>query len=732
MRFTHHYFLKFLSFFCFTLIAISSISYAQENDSIQLYDFSIDELMNLNIESAAKRTETIADIPASIVVISRQDIENQGWQTTEEVLRNVPGMYKINDYLWFGSDNYGVRGFFSSGAFSSMIILVNGVNQREDWYNSFPISKINVPVVAIDRIEIIRGPMSVVYGNNAFQGAINIITNQTSNVSKVKIGGGTNGNYTVFARASGEKDKLRYTFNAGAYGSNGIEVPYSKMTDNIDDAWQLPNNPTSKNQLTDHRKYFDGWFSYNNFHFGFSQSHTNRGVIDYYPGFDDGHLAEIQAANTTFGYSKRLNDKLEVKTEASYFSFRNRLDYKHNTDTTAYGFNDIYSDAIEIEANLNLDLTSKWNVVWGNYYRRILRSKLVVDAPNLSDDYVNLDAGLSRDNRKYTWASFVQTSYDISKKLNLLAGVRVEQTPSYSIDYAVRFDPSQTYDYLYREGTYEYGDPYIIPRAAMLYHLNENHHLKLMYGRAIKQPSIGENMDIVRYPRRKQLKPSHMQTFELNYFGLLSSTTIINLSIFQNFADNLISRTNQMENGLMRLFNTNSGKLSTKGLELSAQYKPSQKINFTASAVLQSSENRQEGYEEIKLEYAPDFLVYSTFSYHFFRNATFGISGYYVGEMETYWRPDTRDESVPDDNRTPLELIADGERIGEKSPGILLLNANLRFNNLFSKNFFCNIHVHNLLNTEIRYPTTRSNDIFEKGTLGKSQYFSISIGMVFN
>ena len=253
-----------------------------------------------------------------------------------------------------------------------------------------------------------------------------------------------------------------------------------------------------------------------------------------------------------------------------------------------------------------------------------------------------------------------------------------------------------------------------------------------MYGRAIKQPSIGENMDIVRYPRRKQLKPSHMQTFELNYFGLLSSTTIINISIFQNYADNLISRTNQMENGLMRLFNTNSGKLSTTGLEMTAQYKPSKKINFTASTVLQRSKNRQEGYEDIKLEYAPDFLVYSTFSYNFIRNATFGISGYYVGSMETYWRPDTRDGSNPDDNRTPLELIADGERIGEKSPSILTLNANLRFNNLFSKRVFCNLHVHNLLNTEIRYPTTRSNDIFEKGTLGKSRFFSISIGMTFN
>lgn len=115
---------------------------AQQQDSILLLDYTLDDLMNLRVESAAKRSETIADVPASIVVISRQDIENYGWQTLEEVLSNVPGMYHINDYLWFGADNFGIRGFFSSGSFSTMVVMVNGVSQREDWYNSFPLSKL--------------------------------------------------------------------------------------------------------------------------------------------------------------------------------------------------------------------------------------------------------------------------------------------------------------------------------------------------------------------------------------------------------------------------------------------------------------------------------------------------------------------------------------------------------------------------------------------------------------
>lgn len=703
----------------------------QEQDTLMLLDYSLDDLMNITIESAAKRSESVVDVPASIVIITRQQIEDYGWQNLEEILSNVPGMYHINDYMWFGADNFGIRGFFTSGSFSTMVIMVNGVTQREDWYNSFPLSKINVAVEAIDRIEVIRGPMSVVYGNNAFLGAINIVTNRTDEKSLASLAFGSNGNYRAFGKVSGMSDRFEYSVNLSGYGSNGITEPYSKMTDFINDDWDLPQNSTSEGQLEYHRFFLDAWFSFDNFYFGFLQSHSKRGVIDYYPGYNDGHIANIQSTNSVFGYRKEFGKNNEISAEIGYNSFRNLLDYKHNSDTTAYGFNDIFSDAVDMELNANLNPTTKWNLTLGALYRRIERAKLVVDAPNLSNDYVNLDAGLARNHRIQTWAAYFQTSYALTKKFRVLAGARVEQTPGYTISYAVRFDPTNTYDYLFREGEYLYGNPYFIPRAALLYQVSDKHHLKFMYGRAIKQASIGENMDVVRYPEREQLRPANMQTFELNYYGLYSQHAIFNVSIFQNFANNLISRTNQMENGEMRLYNTNSGELSTLGLESSIQLKPNQRLCSTVSVVLQKSKNLQEGYEDIALEYAPSFLAYGTFSYRAYRNLSVGLSGYYVGSMDTYWHPDTRDANNPADNRDPAQLIADGARIGEASPGYFLMNANLRLNEIFHKNFFCSLYIHNLFNTEVRYPTTRSNDIFERGTLGYNRYLMLNFGMHF-
>lgn len=710
---------KNLIFFVFLSILCLN-SYAQKDTVIDIFDLSLEELMQLEVYTATKRSEPITDIPSSIVIITRKEIQENGWQTLEEVLTHVPGMYMINDYLWFGTENFGVRGFFSTGSFNTMIVMVNGVSQKDDWYNSFPFSKINVPVEAIDRIEVIRGPMSVIYGNNAFLGAINIITNE-SREDNVNVNYGTNEQYSGFARISDNTVNLSYTINLGLYGTNGIDVPYANMMSDPTalTSWGLPTNMTSKGQLYDHRKYLGATLKYKNFYFESSQTYTNKGVIDYYPGIADGHLAEIQSSNNVLGYNNTVSDKLNLNLKLGYYSFRNRLNYKHNSDTTAYGFNDIYSDAADVEVNVNYLPIENLNTLLGAYFRYIHRDKLVVDAPNLSNNYINLDAGLAREDFKVNWAVFMQSTYTIMKKFHIIGGIRLEQTPKYDISYMVRFDPqNNNANFLYRTGTYEFDDVLIIPRAAILYNITPIHHLKLMYGMAVREPSIGENMDVVRYPDRPQLKPAYMNTFELNYIGLISNYASLNFSIFQNNVNNLISRTNTMQGGVMQLYNTNSGKLQTRGTELSIMIKVKPRFTARISATYQQSKNLKEGYDNITLEYSPQLLTYITTSYRFWKEHTISLSGYYVDEMETYWNPSS----------TSLDPN-DGSRIGEKSPAYFVGNVNLRFNNLFKRGIYCFAYAHNILDTKIKYPTTRSNDEFDLGTFGNSRNISIGIGI---
>jgi outer membrane receptor protein involved in Fe transport len=718
------------------LLMFTLSSFAQEPDTTDIFDMSLEDLISLEVQSGRKKSESISNVPASIVIITEKDIKEQGWQSLEEILTHVPGIYMINDYLWFGSDNFGVRGFFSTGAFGNMTVMVNGVSQKEDWYNSFPLTKVNVPVEAIDRIEIIRGPMSVVYGSNAFLGSVNIITNEDDNESTISLGGGSRSNYKIFAKHTQTSKDFSYSVNAGIYVNSGIDKAYADMMSNPEDpanglpSWGLSPTARTTEQLSNKRGYLGSSFTFGNFYFENSQSFTRRGVIDFYPGYEDGHLAEIQASNMVFGYKREIQDHSRLNVQLGHYNFRNRLDYKHNSDTTAYSFNDIYSNALDVELSYALSITQNFKTEFGLYYRYIYRDKLIVDAPNLSPDYINLEAGLERNEGKHNRALYTQLIYNPNNRFQFIGGLRAEQSPRYDICYRLRLNPANNNaDYLKRKGTYMFDDVILIPRLAVLYNFTQVHHIKLMYGMAVKEPSIGENMDVVRFPDRPQLKPAYMQTYELNYIGMVTDFLSLNGSVFHNRANQLISRTNTIQDGQMQLFNTNSGELQTNGAELSIMLQPDHSFFSKISITYQNSKNLQAGYEHIKPGYAPDLLAYITASYHFYKNHSLGFSAYYIDAMKTYWAPDEITDI--NDNRSAQQLIADGGRIGDTVPAYFLGNINLRLNNLFDKGLFFNAYIHNIADSEVRYPTTRSNDVFDRGTLGYGRYFSLELGIEF-
>jgi outer membrane receptor for Fe3+-dicitrate len=133
--------------------------------------------LNTLLSTADRQSRTVSELPASIVVLTKQQIAERGYLNIEEILRHIPGLYAIEEYDWTGNgSNLGVRGFLTSGMNNAVLIMVNGVSQGEDTWGMYPLSRINVPVGAIERIEITRGPMTVAYGSSALQGAINIIT----------------------------------------------------------------------------------------------------------------------------------------------------------------------------------------------------------------------------------------------------------------------------------------------------------------------------------------------------------------------------------------------------------------------------------------------------------------------------------------------------------------------------------------------------------------------------
>ncbi len=127
------------------------------------------------VRGAAKRDQTLGNVASAVTVISGDRLRRFGYRTMAEALRAVAGVYVSDDRL---GERVGIRGFQSLGDFNTrVLILIDGVTINEAWAAFAGVgADVAIGVDEIERIEVIRGPVSSVYGTNAFFGIVNVVT----------------------------------------------------------------------------------------------------------------------------------------------------------------------------------------------------------------------------------------------------------------------------------------------------------------------------------------------------------------------------------------------------------------------------------------------------------------------------------------------------------------------------------------------------------------------------
>jgi iron complex outermembrane receptor protein len=128
-----------------------------------------------SVFGASKFEQLVTEAPASVTVFTADDIDRYGWRTLSDVLNAVRGFYISTDRAY---DYMGTRGFSRPGDYNSrLLVLVDGHRTNESVYESaYSGYEALVDVRLIDRVEVIRGPSSSLYGTSAFFGVVNIVT----------------------------------------------------------------------------------------------------------------------------------------------------------------------------------------------------------------------------------------------------------------------------------------------------------------------------------------------------------------------------------------------------------------------------------------------------------------------------------------------------------------------------------------------------------------------------
>jgi len=141
----------------------------QESEK-ELIDMSVDEILSTPITVAAKKEESPLSASGTVYVITEKDIATYGWRDLKEILSAIPNLDISWQWYWL---NGGQRGF--SGSFNGTLLLIDG-REVQNLLSGEAFITNQFPAHRIKRVEILQGPNSTLYGGNATQGVINIIT----------------------------------------------------------------------------------------------------------------------------------------------------------------------------------------------------------------------------------------------------------------------------------------------------------------------------------------------------------------------------------------------------------------------------------------------------------------------------------------------------------------------------------------------------------------------------
>jgi iron complex outermembrane receptor protein len=245
---------QFLSIVLLATISVRAESTADTNSIQSLKQMSLDDLMNVEITSVSKKEEKLSEAPAAVYVLTQEDIHRSGATSIPEALRLVPGLdvARIDAHTWAISS----RGF--NGEFANkLLVLIDGRSVYTPLFSGVFWDVQDPMLEDVDRIEVIRGPGATLWGANAVDGVINIITKSAQDTQGWLVSGG-----------GGNQDRGFGEFRYG--GSHGDDLFYrlygtyfdhadGEMSDGSDgqDGWQQGHGgfrvdwqPSRDNQLT--------------------------------------------------------------------------------------------------------------------------------------------------------------------------------------------------------------------------------------------------------------------------------------------------------------------------------------------------------------------------------------------------------------------------------------------------------------------------------------------------
>ncbi|MCJ8330655.1 MAG: TonB-dependent receptor, partial [Lentisphaeria bacterium] len=492
-------------------------------------DLSLDDLFNLEVTSVSKKAEPLFKAASAIHVVTAEDIKRIGARSIPEALRYVPGLIvsRISANRW----EISVRGF--GGAYTNkLLVLMDGRTLYTPTFGGVFWNQHHTNMDDIERIEVIRGPGSTLWGANAVNGVINIITKSSKYTQggQVHVGGGDYMADASFRYGFEPKENMflrfysqdRYIENYKNLANGEEHGRWNMLVSGFRMDWQM----TDDDLLT-----FQGdWFR-NNY-----DTTVNKNTDK-----------PIDGGNLIFRYSKKLNNDSDFKVQAYY-------DYYRHKEQTIQVFEAI-RDTYDIEIQYSFKLGSH-EINSGIGYRES-------EFDFIADPFATFV--FFEDERIEIANFFVMDKISIIEdKLSLTLGSKFEYN-----------------NYTHLE---------IQPNVRLVWTPDDKNTVWFSASRAARTPAAAETtlfMDILGPPPAIQILGSEtidaedMKSLELGWRTKLTESFMIDLATFYNEYDDLLGQNTTFVAGLPVIVEIeNNGEAVVYGAELSAVWFVSDEFNI--------------------------------------------------------------------------------------------------------------------------------------------------------
>jgi iron complex outermembrane receptor protein len=539
--------------------AFAQESSTQEDD---LFDLSLEELMNVPINSASKKDETLFDAPLSSYTITRAEIDKAGSTSIMEALRLAPGVIVREQAN--GMYDIHIRGmenltrtngtFLKANAYTLVMIDNRPVFNHGlggTYWESLPID-----INDVERIEIVRGPSSPLFGPNAVTGVINVITKrmgESSTLVNANVQGGTLG--SVITNASVGKrinDKFSVIVSGNFQDRNRVD---SKYYDEGNGEYEDLSPATEASQYPDPSRSLSKWGANGYLTYKASENVSFDLTLTHQAaGFQKIWITNPLLDGETSNSSANLNANVYgLSLRTSYLQGHN-IDTRYNVPYAEYDFN-----VADVVAEYAIKLGSKYTITPGISYQTVTFD---------DRDYVNPSTGIvglfNAENNITTTAGYLRADLNFTEKLRVLGGVRLDKFS----------DPD---------------DAYLAYEFASTYKFNDNNLVRVAVTRSNSGSFIGYNFVNIGGGQigNTDLDLFTLDMIELGYRTKLGSNLHLDIDLFQQTGKNL---TAIVQTAGPQQFTNVPTTAKQYGATLSLNYVPNEQIQFKPFVTIQKTE----------------------------------------------------------------------------------------------------------------------------------------------